>query len=814
MKNVLVKKILSAALVLALTIPLAGCAIIGGGKEGGSGSGNGGGIFSGGGKDNNKVSSEDAKKGVFTYNEFSLGNKPAGSNGGYINVDAIASDGTNGYVVSTATSYDDSGNSVNTSTLTAVDTNGNVLSTNTMEFPDFSSYKTVQDGITVTEQYEGTNLQNVREVGGNFVGLVNFNFYYYDEDWNYYDGGAVMLCSWDKSAKLLWSCDLKQNLKASYCNVNSLFAVGDQIYAYVEAYTANDENISGILTLDQNGNILKNTKVDPSSNLSNVIVDKNGRAIAFHYDDQWNTVASYYDINTLTYGETAAIPDSVLANGYYSIKPGFDTDFMFTNSNGICKFNVGDTDVSLVMSPINSDLQSYGIDNYAFIDETHFIASYSNIENYETCAAVFTYVDPKDIPDKETLSLAVYYLDGDVRSRVIDFNKTNDKYRIVVKDYSIYQTNDDWTAGFTQFNNDVLAGNVCDIIMMRPDQGADLDMLAKKKLLVDLDKLIAEDEELKNYSYLTNVFDAYAIQGKHYLGVPSVNYQSYMGSSDIFGNVDHVSISDFVNIVKSQGAGTQFSDYIDRDSFMSIALNYDGAEFIDPASQKCDFDSEDFATLLEYANTIPEEYVYDESTYYEDYNDQFRSGKTLLYSVYINNLRDVNYFKYSMFNGKGILVGFPTRNDQGGMFYTDDVPFAITNGKHQDGAWEFVRYYLTPDFQDNLSYSIPVLESSFNDWAAKGMEKDYWEDENGIKQYYEQTYYIDGIEHEVPTLTAEEVEELKNIIKSCKKASYTNEQVKSIIEEEASAYFAGSKTAKDVCSIIQSRVQLYLNENN
>ena len=37
MKNILVKKILSAALVLALTIPLAGCDIIGGkGNDGGT----------------------------------------------------------------------------------------------------------------------------------------------------------------------------------------------------------------------------------------------------------------------------------------------------------------------------------------------------------------------------------------------------------------------------------------------------------------------------------------------------------------------------------------------------------------------------------------------------------------------------------------------------------------------------------------------------------------------------------------------------------------------------------------------------------
>jgi hypothetical protein len=33
-----------------------------------------------------------------------------------------------------------------------------------------------------------------------------------------------------------------------------------------------------------------------------------------------------------------------------------------------------------------------------------------------------------------------------------------------------------------------------------------------------------------------------------------------------------------------------------------------------------------------------------------------------------------------------------------------------------------------------------------------------------------------------------------------------------IISEEAEAYFSGNKSAKDVCSVIQSRVNIYINE--
>jgi hypothetical protein len=49
----------------------------------------------------------------------------------------------------------------------------------------------------------------------------------------------------------------------------------------------------------------------------------------------------------------------------------------------------------------------------------------------------------------------------------------------------------------------------------------------------------------------------------------------------------------------------------------------------------------------------------------------------------------------------------------------------------------------------------------------------------------------------------------------CEKAKYPpdNEDILNIILEETGAYFGGDKTKEEVCDIIQSRVQLMLDEN-
>ena len=52
------------------------------------------------------------------------------------------------------------------------------------------------------------------------------------------------------------------------------------------------------------------------------------------------------------------------------------------------------------------------------------------------------------------------------------------------------------------------------------------------------------------------------------------------------------------------------------------------------------------------------------------------------------------------------------------------------------------------------------------------------------------------------------------IIYSLNKRSYYNQNIINIVNEEAASYFEGQKSAKEVAQIIQSRVQIYVDENS
>ena len=61
--------------------------------------------------------------------------------------------------------------------------------------------------------------------------------------------------------------------------------------------------------------------------------------------------------------------------------------------------------------------------------------------------------------------------------------------------------------------------------------------------------------------------------------------------------------------------------------------------------------------------------------------------------------------------------------------------------------------------------------------------------------------------------TQEDVDAIKELINATDNALQLDQNIQNIITEEAGGYFQGQKTAQEVADIIQSRIQIYVNEN-
>ncbi len=644
---------------------------------------------------------------------------------------------------------------------------------------------------------------------GSIMVLVESAYEDYSDPENPIYEPSFMLYKWDNQGVKQWELDMTPETEE-----------GEYAWLYVSNFMENSDGTVSLLTgegevinLNAAGEIVDRYKTADNSmeNLGQIFMTKDGTVYAFSYDNDWiKMYISTYDIKTGKLGEKKELPSGLNS---YNIYPGSTTDLLLSNSMGIYTYNIGDAEPVKIMDFINSDMATYGMNNVTFLDDKSFVASYYDSTDYENHIAIFTYVDPSTIADKAIITLGCQYLGGDIKSRVIEFNKTNSKYRISVKAYG---ETGDYEQAITNMNNDIISGQMPDIVMIESNQ--DISSWVNKGLLADIRALIAADSELSKNEYLQNVWDAFAIDGTLYTLVPDFSVETQAVKKSLVGNRTGWTMSEFQQFMKSMGPDVSpFGGEMLRDDFMYYVMNYCGSGFVDVNTGTCNFMSDEFIAMLEYAKTLPKEFSED---YWENYDwtlyeSQYRDNKAVMLSVYIYRVSDLVYTIHGNLGEEAVFIGFPGLEGNTSVIRPGSYMYGISaKSLNQEGAWEFLRYYLTEEYQssDQL-YSLPVLKSAFESKAMEATEKPYWIDENGEKVEYDNTYYINGESIVLEQFTKQEVDAICDFIYSLNKRSYYNQDIINIVNEEAALFFDGQKSARDVAAVIQSRVQLYVDEN-
>ncbi|MDE6516255.1 MAG: extracellular solute-binding protein [Acetatifactor sp.] len=645
---------------------------------------------------------------------------------------------------------------------------------------------------------------------GGYVYAVENSMYEDDSDpENYIYEDRYFLTCWDLDGTLQWSerIDNTSPDEYSYCNYlldggegKALAIMGGSKYEAV-LYGTDGKEISR-RELEQNFFERVNT----------IFTRDDGTLMVVSYDEDWTKCYLYsYDINANSMEEQTEL---AFANNY-NMRGGRDTDLLLTNNMGVYTWNIGDAEPKMIMNYVNSDLPTNNVRYVQMVDDQHFVAIYNDLETWEQRCAFFTHVDPADIPDKEVLVLGGVYVGSDIKSKIIEFNKASDRYRITVKDYSVYNTNEDWMAGQTRLNSDITSGQMPDIMLL--NDMSSYGNYVSKGLLADIGKLLEADEELSGLEYLQNVWDAYSVNGKLYAVIPSFYVRTMVAKKSLVGEPQSWTMADVETVLATMPEGALAYGDLMRDTYIYYMLSYAGQDFIDLETGKCNFNSQSFIDMLEYAKTLPTEYPEDywDNYDYSYYQSQYREDRALMYDLYIGNIRDCKYQIKGYIGEEISFVGFPTSDSNGSTLGCGNYTFMISaRSKHQEGAWQYVRQFLTEEYQTgDQMYEMPVLKSAFLEKAKQATERPYWTDEDCNKEYYDDTWYINGEEIILEPFTQEEVDAICEFIYTVNRTAYYNDDIRNIITEEAEAFFSGQKSVQEVVDIIQSRAQVFVNES-
>ena len=434
--------------------------------------------------------------------------------------------------------------------------------------------------------------------------------------------------------------------------------------------------------------------------------------------------------------------------------------------------------------------------------------------------------DASELSDKTLITIAVVYSDSNFQNEVNNFNRTSDKYRIKVNDYSKYYDWDEENEKYLntpakQFKLDLVAGNSPDMVFFS-DLSA-IKGLTNKGTFVDLYSFMEKDSSISKEDIIPSLLKACEEDGKLYTLTPSFNMSTAAVKTKLCDK-ENWTIDDLIETYKKLPAGAKLTQWestkLNVFDFISRNMN-----FVDYKTGKCSYDSDEFVKLLEFANQFPEEEEEpdwehmteeDYQKYYEENETALRKDKALISTIDFYNLRAINEAKAATFGDDITLVGYPSTNGNGVMISPNSFFAILSDSPNKDECWSFMTKFFTEDYQKNNSWSIPALKSVFETKLEEAKEDPYYLDQSGKKTSYPSETTIGDQTIKIPNLSDEDVKYIRDFVYNANVSSMEiwDSDVSEIVSEEIKAYFAGEKTAKQTAEIIQNRVSIMISEQS
>lgn len=676
---------------------------------------------------------------------------------------------------------------------------------------------------------------------GNITFVLSYNKY--DDEGN--SESSNTLYTYDSTGNLVSSVDLSKVITQEDNDNNRYFnsyIVDSQGNIYISLSTC-------IRVCDKSGNVLFTTPESNGDNewINGLIFTNSGVPAVYKYsysDTGSSAKLVEIDLNAKGYGKEYELGSSI--NTIYS---GSGDYLCYSSSDtGIMGVRADNLQTESVLNLLNLGIDNSNMSSIAVNSDGSFVTVSNNYSGITTTTlSIITPIDSSEVKEKKVLTLGCFYIDWNIRSQIAEFNKTNEDYTIYATSYSESNDTSDYTAALTKFNNEILAGNVPDILLI--SSGMPYNSYASKGLFADLYEFMDKDDVYNRDAFMPNVLKAMEKDGKLYEITPSFTVQTYAAKKSLVGDATSLTMDQANQILASMPEGatlTNDSQTMTASNFLSTAITF--SNFVDYTNATCNFDSPEFKAILETAKKYPAEIDYDalyndNPNYWMEQETACRENRALLYSVYFNDFSIYTNTRDAYFGEDISFVGFPgsgASNATGSVISTGSEIAVSSKSKYKDGAWEFIKLVLDNAVgeQDSGNYGIaitsdasvaeaadeavkritsqyyglPVVKSQLQALGQQATIPQTYTDTDGTVQQVDNTYYVGNTEVKVNLITQDEVNMLIDYFSTVDTIARYDESLTDIINEEANAYFKGTKSVDEAASLIQSRASIYLSE--
>lgn len=544
----------------------------------------------------------------------------------------------------------------------------------------------------------------------------------------------------------------------------------------------------------------------------------------------------YYVINmeskNITEYELPKLPDSftnlsnISGDVYYGSNFAADYKVYYKDDYGLYGYNPDETESKLLVNWTNSDLlgQSCTVLSIIMPDvvlcELNDIYSQSRWYTKKAISlALLTRIPDDELAQKTILTIAsaTPTISKTLTQAVVMFNRQSVEYRIIIDDYSLYVTDDNYNRGTEFFNLDVISGVVHDMVFTSPSMP--IESYINKGVFVDLYELFDSDPDISREHLLGCIMRYNEIYGNLYTIPSYFTVETLIGKPLLVGTNEALTIDEIIKLNNNLPSNaTLFTNY-GRDNLFNAFLQAGTNEYIDYKNAKCNFTDSSFIKMIEFVKTLPENIG--NGMLHTDYADEetvekIKNDESYLFEFNINNIESFIRLKYIYGDEDYVIKGFPNQTRNGSLI-TNSGFFTI-NGKSPniEGAWEFIKFYLSDEIQ-LYQASLPITNSAISFILDNYLNKYYYTSklyigtmslqilDEPIEQWRSEFY--DNFSFTKADVTR--IVRFLNDVSVVPKYDFT---VMDIILEEIDVFFDGVITAEQCAGYIQNRVSTYLNE--
>lgn len=557
-------------------------------------------------------------------------------------------------------------------------------------------------------------------------------------------------------------------------------------------------------------------KVETEDNwINSAVRGKDGKVYIMY--DYWSGeesgfVAAEIDFGGRKLGSTHAMPESA-----DSVTAGLEKDFLINDRNRLYEYDLADETWEEILNWVDCDIMGDYVQLVCPTEDGRLMAVISDWESGNTELAFLTKTKASQVVQKEELVLGCLSMSQDLRATVVAFNKASEKYHITIKEYYDWNSDMDYETAVTNINNELTSGKGLDILAL--DYNLDTKQLAANGILADLGPFLDNSSVLGRDSIVESVLRG-STYGDILVSIPkNFSISAVAGKTSQVGEEMGWSIQDIMAF-SAEHPDAELFEYASQSDMMEILMTFNQDAFIDWEKGTCNFDSDEFRQMLEFAAGFPENYDYDGER--ESPPTRLATGKLLLYTDSVSQCQDIQVAE-AMFNEPVTYIGFPTTDGSVGCVMNCDGGYAVIDkSEKKDGAWAFIEFYLNRDSR-MFSWGLPSIKEKLEEKIAEASKVEYVTDENGeILKDEDGNPVISGMggfgyddwSYTYHPCTEEEIAVLRELIDVARPMPTGNSEILAIIAEEAEAFYKGQKSLDEVVSTIQSRASMYVGENS